>query len=634
MTVVVNAVCNAYVRAVRAVLCRSNRRRYYQARLSNGITGTWSPATILTSTSGTTTYTFTPTAGQCATTATMDVLVNANVTPTFTQLGSYCVGATADALPGTSLNGITGTWSPATILTSTSGTTTYTFTPTAGQCATTATMDVLVNANVTPTFTQLGSYCVGATADALPGTSLNGITGTWSPATILTSTSGTTTYTFTPTAGQCATTATMDVLVNANVTPTFTQLGSYCVGATADALPGTSLNGITGTWSPATILTSTSGTTTYTFTPTAGQCATTATMDVLVNANVTPTFTQLGSYCVGATADALPGTSLNGITGTWSPATILTSTSGTTTYTFTPTAGQCATTATMDVLVNANVTPTFTQLGSYCVGATADALPGTSLNGITGTWSPATILTSTSGTTTYTFTPTAGQCATTATMDVLVNANVTPTFTQLGSYCVGATADALPGTSLNGITGTWSPATILTSTSGTTTYTFTPTAGQCATTATMDVLVNANVTPTFTQLGSYCVGATADALPGTSLNGITGTWSPATILTSTSGTTTYTFTPTAGQCATTATMDVLVNALPIVDAGTNTNILHGTNTTLQGLVTGGGAFSYLWTPSDRVVSPTTITTSTTNLNIINNIHPDSYFPNNRLLIQR
>ena len=51
----------------------------------------------------------------------------------------------------------------------------------------------------------------------------------------------------------------------------------------------------------------------------------------------------------------------------------------------------------------------------------------------------------------------------------------------------------------------------------------------------------------------YCT----NALPTTSNNGITGTWTPATINTAVAGTTTYTFTPAAGQCATTATMDIV-----------------------------------------------------------------------------
>ena len=53
---------------------------------------------------------------------------------------------------------------------------------------------------------------------------------------------------------------------------------------------------------------------------------------------------------------------------------------------------------------------------------------------------------------------------------------------------------ALPTTSTEGITGTWAPAI---NNTATTTYTFTPAAGQCATTATLTITVNPNVTPTF-----------------------------------------------------------------------------------------------------------------------------------------
>ena len=128
-------------------------------------------------------------------------------------------------------------------------------------------------------------------------------------------------------------------------------------------------------------------------------------------------------------------------------------------------------------------------------------------------------------------------------MIVVVNDNVTPSFTQLGPYCVGAAPGTLPATSLNSITGTWNAA-ISTAAAGTTTYTFTPTAGQCASQATMIVVVNNNVTPSFTQLGPYCVGAAPGTLPATSLNSITGTWNAA-ISTAAAGSTTYTFTPTA-----------------------------------------------------------------------------------------
>ncbi len=77
---------------------------YRQLRL-NGITGTWAPALNNTAT---TTYTFTPTAGQCATTATLQIVVNPNITPTSTAVAPICSGVCTTALPTTSLNGITG----------------------------------------------------------------------------------------------------------------------------------------------------------------------------------------------------------------------------------------------------------------------------------------------------------------------------------------------------------------------------------------------------------------------------------------------------------------------------------------------------------------------------------------------
>src|SRR6185503_18383030 len=172
---------------------------------------------------------------------------------------------------------------------------------------------------------------------------------------------------------------------------------------------------------------------------------------------------------------------------------------------------------------------------------------------ITGTWSPA-FSTATQGTTTYTFTPDAGQCATNTTMDVVITTLITPTFTQVGPLCqFSTTVTSLPTSSTNAtpVTGTWSPA-FSTATPGTTTYTFTPDAGQCATNTTMDVVITALVTPTFTQVGPLCqFSTTVTALPTSSNNAtpVTGTWSP-TFSTATPGTTTYTFTPDAGQCAT------------------------------------------------------------------------------------
>ena len=345
---------------------------------------------------------------------------------------------------------------------------------------------------------------------------------------------------------------------------------SICAGATQTYTIPPVANATSYTWTvPAGwTINSGQGTTGLTATPgSSGTICVTATnlcgtsaatcFNVTVNAIVTPTFTQVAPICSGDALANLSTTSTNGITGTWSPAM---NNTATTLYTFTPTAGLCATTTTMTITVNPNVTPTFTQVAAICSGGALANLPTTSTNGITGTWSPAM---NNTATTLYTFTPTAGLCATTTTMTITVNPNVTPTFTQVAAICSGDALANLPTTSTNGITGTWSPAM---NNTATTLYTFTPTAGLCATTTTMTITVNPNVTPTFTQVAAICSGGALANLPTTSTNGITGTWSP---VMNNTATTLYTFTPTAGLCATTTTMTITVNPTPIADAPVN-----------------------------------------------------------------
>jgi gliding motility-associated-like protein len=536
---------------------------------TNGYTGSWSPAINNTTT---TEYTFTPNAGQCAAITTMIVVANAPVTPAFNQIAPICVGGSF-LLPTTSIEGVTGTWSPAT---NNTATTEYLFTPNTGQCATTTTMTVQVGDPVTPTFDQVAPICAGDVF-TLPITSLEGYTGTWSPAI---NNTATTEYTYTPDAGLCATTAAMTVVVNAPITPTFSQVAPICAGDVF-TLPTTSIEGVTGTWSPAT---NNTATTEYLFTPAAGQCATTSTMTVIVDDQITPDFTQVAPICAGETF-TLPTTSTNGITGTWSPAI---NNAATTEYTFTPAAGQCATTATMTVMVNTPTTPTFNQIGPFCEGNTF-TLPTSSTNGYTGSWTP-TINNTT--TTQYMFTPDAGQCATTATMTVVVNTPVTPTFNQIAPVCVGD-AFTLPTTSTNGYTGSWSPAINNTTT---TEYTFTPNTGQCATTTTMTVQVGGPVIPTFNPVAPICAGEGL-TLPTTSTNGYTGSWSPAI---NNTATTEYTFTPTAGQCATTATMTVTVNSLPVIGLISIEQIsCNGeTDGSIEVNITSGAApFSYNWNPN-------------------------------------
>jgi len=503
---------------------------------NNGVTGTWLPAINNTAT---TTYTFTPAAGQCSLTPlTLTIVVNP-VTAVFSLVAPICSGGVLAPLPTTSNNGVTGTWSPAMNNTIT---TTYTFTPTAGQCtATPATMTIVVNP-ITAVFSLVAPICSGGVLVNLPTTSNNGVTGTWSPAMNNTTT---TTYTFTPTAGQCTITpATMTIAVNP-ITAVFSPVAPICSGGVLAPLPTTSNNGVTGTWSPAM---NNIATTTYTFTPTAGQCTVTpATITIVVNP-ITAVFSPVVPICSGGVLANLPTTSNNGVTGTWSPAMNNTTT---TTYTFTPAAGQCTVTpATMTIVVNP-ITAVFSPVAPICSGGVLASLPTTSNNGITGTWSP---VINNTATTTYTFTPTAGQCTVTpSTLTIVVNP-ITAVFSLVAPICSGGVLVNLPTTSNNGVTGTWSPAMNNTTT---TTYTFTPTAGQCTVTpSTMTIAVNPNVIPTFTVITPICSGSAIPILPVISNNLITGTWNPTTVSNTTSAT--YTFTPTAGQCALPTTLDITI----------------------------------------------------------------------------
>lgn len=130
---------------------------------------------------------------------------------------------------------------------------------------------------------------------------------------------------------------------------------------------------------------------------------------------------------------------------------------------------------------------------------------------------------------------------------------IIPTFDQINPICLGKRIPPLPTISTNGITGTWFPAI---NNIVTTTYTFTPNPGQSALTATMTIIVNPVVTPTFAQVGPINSGDPLNPLPGTSNEGIDGNWSPAI---NNLETTTYTFTPKKGLCAVPTTMTIVVN---------------------------------------------------------------------------
>jgi gliding motility-associated-like protein len=139
------------------------------------------------------------------------------------------------------------------------------------------------------------------------------------------------------------------------------------------------------------------------------------------------------------------------------------------------------------------------------------------------------------------------------------SSTTTPIFTSTPTtYCLNDVV-VLPTTSENGITGTWSPSTVNTSSMGTIVYTFTPDPMlfPCALKVTLPISVEP-IEPDFSDF-SICSGSSPPNLDTTSPNGITGTWNPPTVDNMASGA--YVFTPDPGQACTPSikTINVTVN---------------------------------------------------------------------------
>jgi streptogramin lyase len=140
----------------------------------------------------------------------------------------------------------------------------------------------------------------------------------------------------------------------------------------------------------------------------------------------------------------------------------------------------------------------------------------------------------------------------------------------------------------------------------------------CQGVATKQVLVQPIITPSFTKIPPICQGINL-VLPSTSSNGILGSWSPAP---NSNTSTTYTFTPSADQCAVSSTMLVSVLTNPQVnitaDGTTSTNLTINSGNVVQLQLNGsfGTPANIQWSPnigisSTSIANPLVYPTSTT-----------------------
>lgn len=584
----------------------------------------------------------------CPVTQTVTITEPPAVTVTATGNATICPGQSTSLLAG---GAASYTWSPsaslnasntATVSANPSATTVYTVSGAdAGGCTATNTVQVDVAASVSLTLTPTtASICPGQSVTL---TAAGAASYTWSPSASLSAASGstvsasppaTTVYTVVGSnASGCldSTTATVNLggVISISVTP-----------ASATICPSSSVtlsaSGATSyTWSPSaslsaanssTVDASPAATTVYTITGDNSGCSGTTTATVTVSNTLAVTATAANSTI--CPAGSTPLNASGAASYTWSPAgslgaangaTVTASPAASTQYTVLGASGTCTSTATVDVAVAASPTISASASPTICSGSNA----ALSANGAsTYTWTPAAGLSSTSGanvsagpntTTTYTINGSSALGCTSSTV-ITVNVVATPTVSALSSQssiCDGKS------TSLSGFGAasfTWSPAASLSAANSavvtgtphaTTIYTLTGENGlapnTCQSTATVQVTVVPQVTAAVSPNQSICFGSRTYLVAS---GGSTYTWTPSTGLsgTHTPGTyaeplinTTYTVTVSnGGQCPGTATVSVIVNPLPALNAGRDTTI----NIDEYYEITGSGAGTIGWLPVD------------------------------------
>ncbi|MCW3072317.1 MAG: hypothetical protein JWO44_2207 [Bacteroidetes bacterium] len=700
---------------------------------------------------GSAVYTVTPTAGGCAGSP-ITVTINVNPIPTVTATPTtqtICSGGVTSVL--LSGNVATATYSWTVVQTGVSGaaagsgtgisqtlsatgtsagTAVYTVTPTANGCPGTP-VTVTVTVNPIPSVTATPStqtLCSGSTtgialSSATPGATFSwtvsqsgvsgGSAGSGSSIAQALSTTGTVpgsaTYTITPSANGCTGTPIL-VTINVNPIPVATATPStqtICSGTPASVTLSGSVTGTTFAWTvtqtgvsggsagsgssiaQTLIATGSSpGTAVYSVTPTANGCSgTPITVTVTVNpvpfATATPssqtlcsggtTGISLTSFTAGTTFSwTVSQSGVSGATaGTGSSiAQVLTttgSTTGTATYSITPSANGCSGTP-ISVIITVNPVPVVTAtptVQTICSGTATSISLSSNVAGATFAWTVSqtnasgasagsgssiaqalTATTTAAGSVVYTITPSANGCTglpVTVTITVNPSPNVIATPASQ-TICSGATTGISLSGSVAGTSFTWtasqtnvsgaaggagtSIAQVLTataSTPGTADYTITPTANGCVgTPSTVTVTVNPTPVVTATPVNqTICSGATTSIALTSNVAGTTFTWTSsqsgatgggsgsgstiAEVLTATGtspGSVTYTITPSASGCAssTPITVVITVNPLPSATATPSTqNICDGAATGIA-LTSNLGATTFDWTVAQTNVT--------------------------------
>jgi hypothetical protein len=605
-------------------------------------------------------------------------------TPTASNTGPYCAGATI-SLSTPTVAGATYSWTgpngftsalqnPTRTNAAAADAGTYSVTVTVSGCTSAAgTTNVVVNPiPATPTASNTGPYCAGATI-ALSTPTVSGATYSWTgpngfssslqnPTRANTAVADAGTYSVTVTVNGCTSAAgTTSVVVNATpATPTASNGGPYCAGATI-ALSTPTVAGATYAWTgpngftsslqnPTRASATAADAGTYSVTVTVNNCTSAAgTTSVVVNpVPATPTASNGGPYCEGGTI-SLSTPTVSGATYAWTGPNGFTSalqnptrSSATIadagTYSVTVTVSGCTSLAgTTSVVVNAvPATPSASNGGPYCAGGTI-ALSTPTVAGATYAWTgpngftsalqnPTRSSATTSDAGTYSVTVTVNGCTSAAgTTSVVVNATpATPTASNGGPYCEGVTIQ-LSTPTVAGATYAWTgpngfasslqnPTRSNATVADAGVYSVTVTVNNCPSAAgTTTVVVNPiPATPTASNGGPYCAGATI-ALSTPTVAGATYAWTgpngfasslqnPTLSSATTADAGIYSVTITVSGCTSAAgTTTVVVNATPATPTASNGGPYCEGSTIQLSTPTVAGA-TYAWTGPNSFTS--------------------------------
>mgnify|MGYP000900020298 CR=1 FL=1 len=544
-------------------------------------------------------YTVTVTySGGCTATASVNVTANTNPVPSITGNNSICQGQSSTISAG-SYSGYS--WSTGATTSSininTAGSYSVTVTDANG-CTGTATFNLAVNANPTPTITGVTSFCAGGNSTLNAGGGYTNYlwSGGATTQTINVTTGGNYAVTVTNAAG-CTATTNKVITVNALPVPSVTGTLAFCAGKnTTLTVPGSYAS---YQWSNGATTSNITVNTASTFTVTvtdANGCTGSKSATTTINTNPVPSITGNNSICQGQSSTISAG-SYSGYS--WSTGATTSSininTAGNYSVTVTDANG-CTGTATFNLAVNANPTPAITGITSFCAGGNSTLNAGSGYTNYlwSGGATTQTINVTTSGNYIVTVTNAAG-CTATTNKVITVNALPVPTISGPAGICPGASANLVAGSYASYL---WSngntTSSITTNVSGNYTVTVTDVNG-CVGSSNYNLLSFQNPIPVINGMAAICQNQNSilDAGSFASWQWSTGAVSQ-TISVNQSGTYSVTVTNNDG-CVASTSFNVVVNPLPVPVISGTSEFCSGNSSVLN---IGGGSFaSYLWNTS-------------------------------------